>query len=103
MCGLSRSAINHSSGARSQISLLVSVIAAVTFMLTITPALYYLPKAVLGAVIVQAMTNLYDFNIAVFFWKANKIDFIIWIVSLLLTLFFGMQVRKRKYPINMFS
>ena len=42
MCGFSRSAINYSSGASSQISLFVSAIAAVVFMLTITPALYYL-------------------------------------------------------------
>jgi len=44
MCGFSRSAINYASGARSQFSLFISVIAAVIFMLTITPALYYLPK-----------------------------------------------------------
>eukprot|EP00750_Incisomonas_marina_P033160 INCI9592.2.p1 GENE.INCI9592.2~~INCI9592.2.p1 ORF type:complete len:828 (+),score=164.21 INCI9592.2:178-2661(+) len=92
MCGFSRSAINYASGARSQISLFVSVIAAVIFMLTITPALYYLPKAVLGAIIVQAMTKLYDFGIVVFLWKANKMDFLIWVVAFVLTLFMGMQV-----------
>jgi MFS superfamily sulfate permease-like transporter len=34
----------------------------------------------------------YDFEVVAFMWKANKMDFLIWCVSFLLTLFMGMQV-----------
>ena len=49
-------------------------------------------QAVLGAIIIQAMTKLYDFEIVAFMWKANKMDSLIWGVAFFVTLFLGMQV-----------
>ena len=56
----SRTAVNDSMGARTQIAGLVSVGTIVLILLFLTEPVQYLPKAVLGAVIVSAAIGLVD-------------------------------------------
>ena len=56
----SRTAVNDSMGARTQISGLVAAGAAALVLLFLTAPMQYLPKAVLGAVIVSAAIGLVD-------------------------------------------
>jgi high affinity sulfate transporter 1 len=56
----SRTAVNDSMGARTQIAALVSAATIVLILLFFTEPIQYLPKAVLGAVIVSAAIGLVD-------------------------------------------
>lgn len=58
--GFAQTAVNLRSGARSQISGLVMVVLAVLVALVVAPILDLLPQAVLGAVVVVAVTRLVD-------------------------------------------
>jgi MFS superfamily sulfate permease-like transporter len=56
----SRTAVNDSMGARTQIAGLLSAVAVAIVLLFLTKPIAYLPKAVLGAVIVAAALSLVD-------------------------------------------
>jgi sulfate permease, SulP family len=58
--GFAQTSVNLRSGARSQISGLVMVVLAVLVALFVAPILSLLPQAVLGAVVVIAVTRLVD-------------------------------------------
>ena len=58
--GFAQTSVNMRSGARSQISALVLVVLAVLVALLVAPILSLLPQAVLGAVVVVAVTRLVD-------------------------------------------
>ncbi len=72
--GLSRSVVHFSAGANTG---LASVITAVLIALTVvafTPLLYFLPKAVLAAIIMVAVTSLIDVPTFKHAWQRNKAD-----------------------------
>src|SRR5690606_9172956 len=54
----SRSAVNHRSGAVSQVSALVTVVGVVLTLLYLTPLFYYLPKTILATIILTAVFRL---------------------------------------------
>jgi high affinity sulfate transporter 1 len=58
----SRTAVNDSMGARSQVSALLAAIAVVGILLFLTAPIAHLPKAVLGAAIVSAAVGLIDIS-----------------------------------------
>ena len=63
----SRTAVNDNMGARSQIAGLVAAATVLVILLFLTEPVQYLPKAVLGAVIVSAAIGLVDLNA----WRAS--------------------------------
>lgn len=89
--GFSRSAVNYQAGARTP---LASIITAVLIMLTLlffTDLFYYLPKAVLAAIIMVAVYSLIDFHEAKKLFKLNNADGWTWILTFLATLVLGIQ------------
>lgn len=62
----SRTAVNDSMGARSQVAALVAAVAVVGILLFLTGPIAHLPKAVLGAAIVSAAVGLVDISA----WRA---------------------------------
>jgi SulP family sulfate permease len=62
----SRTAVNDSMGARSQVAALIAAIAVVAILLFLTAPIARLPKAVLGAAIVSAAVGLIDISA----WRA---------------------------------
>jgi MFS superfamily sulfate permease-like transporter len=62
----SRTAVNDSMGARSQVAALIAAIAVVGILLFLTAPIAHLPKAVLGAAIVSAAVGLVDISA----WRA---------------------------------
>ena len=87
----SRTAVNHQSGARTGISSIVAALLILLTLLLLTPLFYYLPKAVLGAVIVFAITGLFEWKEAVHLWKTDRRDFTMLLVTFLLTLTLGIE------------
>lgn len=79
--GLSRTAVNDSSGAKSVLASLISagIVTLVCFQLT--SLFYYLPKAILGAIILAAVSSLFDFHAFTHAWKVSKKDFWVSVVT----------------------
>ncbi len=87
----SRSVVNFSSGAKTQLSGIVAVVFIVLTLLLLTPALYYLPKAALAAIIVVAVSSLVDFHPVVHMWRYMKLDAVSFIGTFLAVLMLGVE------------
>jgi SulP family sulfate permease len=87
----SRSAINEESGAKTGMAALISVLMVILTLLFLTPLFYYLPKAVLAAIIIVAVFGLVNFKEAIFLWKANHLDFWLLLATFLATLLLGIE------------
>lgn len=87
----SRSAVNSSMNAQTGIaSLITAAIIAVT-LLFLTSLFYFLPYAVLAAIILLAVFNLFDYKEAIHLWKTHKIDFMMMITTFVITLLIGIE------------
>ena len=87
----SRSAINQESGAKTGMAAFISVVMVIITLLFFTPLFYYLPKAILAAIIIVAVFALVNIKEAVFLWRANNLDFWLLISTFIATLFFGIE------------
>lgn len=85
----SRSAVNNSSGARSQIAGLWTCFIILCTLLFLTPIIYYLPKFALAAIVINSVRGLVSFDEFFHLWKVKKNDAIIWALAFLGTLFLG--------------
>ncbi len=72
--GFGRSVVNFSAGANSQLAAIVTAILIGLSVMFFTPLFYFLPQAVLAAIIVVAVLGLVDFGVFVTSWKYNKGD-----------------------------
>ncbi len=89
--GLSRTAVNVDEGAKTGIASLISVLVVGLTLLFLTPFFYFLPKSVLGAIILVAIYGLIDLKYAKKLWKEGKDEFYLLIVTFLTTLFIGIS------------
>ncbi len=89
--GLSRSAVNDQSGAKSGMASIISALLVIVVLLFFTPYFYYLPKAILAAIIMVAIYGLIDFKEARHLWRTDKTDFGLFIATALATLFMGIE------------
>jgi len=87
----SRSAVNADAGARSPLSGLVMVVLIALTLLFLTPFFYYLPKALLGVIIIIAVVKLIRYDEAISLWNRDRRDFWTLIVTFLITLLAGIQ------------
>ncbi len=87
----SRSAINQESGATTGMAALVSVVMVIVTLLFLTPVFYYLPKAVLAAIIIVSVFGLVNVKDSVALWKSNNLDFWLLFTTFLSTLFLGIE------------
>jgi SulP family sulfate permease len=88
----SRSAINNNSGAISQVSSIVTALLILLALLFLTPLFYFMPIAILSAIIVQAVLGLIDIPEIKNLWKTDRKDFIMLMVTLLATLILGIDM-----------
>jgi SulP family sulfate permease len=90
--GFGRSMVNHASGARTTIA---SVISALMVALTVsffTPLFFYLPKAILGAVIIMAVLPLINIRAFTDSWKFNKADALTLLGTFVFVLALGVEL-----------
>ncbi len=90
--GFSRSVVNFDAGAHSQLASLMTAGLIALVALFLTPFLYHLPKAVLAATIIVAVSSLVDFSIIKKTWRFSKRDWGSVVATLFLTLGFGVEV-----------
>ncbi len=72
--GFSRSVVNFTAGAATPLASLVTAALIALTVVFLTPLFYYLPKAILAAVIVVAVATLVDLDTARQVWRYNKAD-----------------------------
>jgi sulfate permease, SulP family len=89
--GFSRTAVNHQAGARTPLASLITASMLAVAVLWLTPALYYLPKAVLAAVVVVAVAGLVDVGDAIETFRTRRSDFAALAVTFLATLLVGVE------------
>ncbi len=87
--GFSRTAVNDQAGAKTGVAALTSALVVAVILAFFTHWFYFLPKAVLGAIIIVAVVNLLDFNYAARLYKSRKDEFLVLLLTFLLTLFVG--------------
>ena len=90
--GFSRTAVNDQAGAKTGMASLISAVLIILTLLFLTPLFYYLPNAVLGAIIVVAVAGLFDYKEAIHLWKVDKQDFIMLAVTFVSTLLLGIEL-----------
>lgn len=89
--GFSRTAVNHTAGARTPLASLITAAALVVAVLWLTPALHHLPKAVLAAVVVVAVASLVDVADAIETFRTRRVDAAALAVTFLATLLIGVE------------
>ena len=89
--GFSRTAVNDQAGAHSQLASIVSAGVIAVTLIALTPLFYYLPKAVLAAIIVVAVASLVDVKGARQLWRVDRRDFGLMTATFAATLALGIE------------
>ncbi len=89
--GFSRTAINDQAGAKTGIAPLVSALVVGLTLLFLTPLFYYLPNAVLAAIIMVAVFGLIDVKYPIELFKNRRDEFFLLIATFLITLTVGIK------------
>lgn len=89
--GLSRTAVNNQTGAKTPLAAIISGLIVGVTLLFLTPVFFYLPKAVLGAIIVVAVYGLLDFSMPKELLTYSKRELIILNITLLVTATVGIK------------
>ncbi|XP_052869528.1 sodium-independent sulfate anion transporter-like [Anopheles cruzii] len=71
-----RSAINNSSGVRTSLGCAITAIMLLLSLTFLTEAFYYIPKATLASIVINAMIFLVDYEEIGNIWRTKKIDMI---------------------------
>ena len=87
--GLSQSAVNDQAGARTPLALVFASITLAFCLLYLTGLLENLPKAILAAVVLTAVSGLLDFRALLHMWRASRLDFYAAMIALVAVLFLG--------------
>lgn len=89
--GFSRTAVNNQAGANTVIASVISALLIGLTVLFLTPLFYYLPNAVLAAIIMVAVAGLFDTKEIVNLWKTDRKDLSMLMVTFLATLTLGIE------------
>ncbi|RMF28560.1 MAG: STAS domain-containing protein, partial [Bacteroidetes bacterium] len=84
-----RSAVNDDSGARTPVASLVTALLIALTLLFFTPLFFYLPEAILAAIILVAVGSLFEFQEARRLWEVHRHDFYMLVLTFAITLFAG--------------
>lgn len=89
--GFSRTAVNDQAGANTGLASILSAITIALTLLFLTPLFFYLPKAVLAAVILVAVAGLIDYKEAFELWQKDRADFWMLFSTFIVTLTLGIE------------
>uniref|UniRef100_T1GGA7 SLC26A/SulP transporter domain-containing protein n=1 Tax=Megaselia scalaris TaxID=36166 RepID=T1GGA7_MEGSC len=90
--GLTRSAINKASGARTQMSNFYIGFVVVISLLYLTPYFAYIPKSCLAAVLISAVIFMVQYKVIKPLWRSKKLDLIPGFAALLGCLIFPLHI-----------
>ena len=81
--GMSQSLVNESSGGRTPLSGFIASLFILVVILFLSGALQYLPHPILAAIVLMAITGLFNFAALRHMWRINRSEFAIAITALL--------------------
>ena len=90
--GFSRTAVNSQSGAKTALASLFSLALIILTLLFFTGLFYYLPNAILAAVILVAVSSLIDYKTPIQLWKKDKVDFFMLMITFVVTGTLGIEI-----------
>ncbi len=90
--GFARSVVNFDAGAETPAAGAFTAIGLAIASLTLTPLVFFLPKATLAATIIVAVLSLVDFSILGRTWRYSRADFAAVAATILLTLGLGVEI-----------
>jgi SulP family sulfate permease len=83
--------VNDQAGAKTGMASIFSAVLIVLTLLFLTPLFYYLPNAVLAAVVLVAVAGLIDYKEAIHLWRQDRSDFWMLIATFIATLTLGIE------------
>lgn len=89
--GLSRTAVNDQAGAETPLAAIISAVVVAFTVAFLTPLFYYLPQAVLAAIIIVAVSSLFDSHAMKVLWKTDRRDLALLLVTFISTLSLGIE------------
>ena len=89
--GFSRSAVNDQAGARTPLAGIVTAVLIGLTLLFLTDLFYFLPRAVLAAIVMVAVFGLIDLREPRHLWRIKKIDAVTLLITFLATLTLGVE------------
>jgi len=81
--GMSQSLVNESGGARTPLSGFIAALLMLLIVLFVSGVLRYLPQPVLGAIVLMAVTGLFNVTALRHLWRADRAEFVVAIAALL--------------------
>lgn len=87
----SRSAVNNTVGAKTNLSGMVTGLLVMCILLVLTEPFKFLPKFCLAAIVISSVTNLVDYKECRHLWHVKKPDCLLWVLAFFGTLFLGVQ------------
>jgi MFS superfamily sulfate permease-like transporter len=88
----SRSATNAAYGAKTPMCNFIAAMVVMICLLVLTPYLYYMPKVILASIVVVAALSLVEWPEFVYLFRTNKFEFLIIVLTFLLTAFVSLEV-----------
>ena len=89
--GFSRTAVNEQAGAKTGFAGVITALVIAATLMLLTPLFYFLPKAVLAAIIMTAVFGLIDVKEVVHLWEVKKGDLAILAITFVATLTLGIE------------
>lgn len=90
--GFSRTAVNNQAGAKTALASIISVVLIVLTLLFFTGLFYSLPKSILAAVVLVAVSGLIDHKTPIQLWKKDKVDFAMLMATFIITGTLGIEI-----------
>lgn len=88
----SRSMVNFVSGASTQLSSVFTAIIVVLTLVFLMPFFYYLPQAILSAIVLVAIKDLFDVHELKHIWNYSRADGYSWLVTFFSILIFNIEI-----------
>ncbi|MFP4597858.1 MAG: SulP family inorganic anion transporter [Persicimonas sp.] len=89
--GFSRTAVNDQAGAKTGMAAIITAGVIALTLVLLTPLFYYLPQAILAAIIMTAVFGLVDFREAKHLWKVEKTELALMGITFVATLSVGIE------------
>jgi SulP family sulfate permease len=89
--GISRSVVNFAAGANTGLASMITAVLIALAVIFLVPLFYFLPKAVLAAIIIVAVAGMVDVKTFRFVWRYNKADAASLAVTFLAVLAIGVE------------
>lgn len=89
--GFSRTAVNYQAGARTPLASVVTAALVLLTLVLLTPLFYYLPNAILAAVVIVAVAGLIDLRAARRLFRVKRADGLSLVLTFAATLTLGVE------------